>query len=109
MLDNSALRRPLTVTDFAPDIEKEIAELAADQTPLLTTRQSTHGSFAENARVWQLLCDEARKTKFMNDEQRLAYNMICLKLARLLQHPEVQDHWDDIAGYAKLGSNGCER
>jgi hypothetical protein len=35
--------------------------------------------------------------------------MICLKLARLLQHPEVQDHWDDIAGYAKLGSNGCDR
>ena len=108
-MDASTLRRPLDIKTFVPDLEKEIAELAADPTPLLTTRESTHGSFADNARVWQMLCTEANKTRFLNDEQRLAYNMICLKLARLLQHPEVQDHWDDIAGYAKLGSNGCDR
>jgi len=103
------MQRPLSVRDFVPDLEAEIAELADDQTPLLTTRQSTHGKFEENARVWQLMCDQARGTAFLNDEQRLAVNMIFLKLARLIQHPEVQDHWDDIAGYAKLGSNACDR
>jgi hypothetical protein len=89
------------------DVSK-IMDIEPERDLLLQTRETTHGSFDENARVWQLFCDEANRTQFCNDRQRLAYNMICLKLARLLQHPEVQDHWDDIAGYAKLGSEGCE-
>ena len=34
--------------------------------------------------------------------------MIFLKLARMAQTPGVKDHWDDIAGYAKLGAEACD-
>jgi hypothetical protein len=33
--------------------------------------------------------------------------MICLKLSRAVQNPDYIDHWDDIAGYAKLGAENC--
>lgn len=76
-----------------------------DTSELLASREKTHGSFRDNAKVWQDLCTKAQQTMFMNDEQRLAFNMIALKIARLLQNPEVRDHWDDIAGYARLGGD----
>lgn len=76
-------------------------------TAILASREHTHGSFDENARVWQAICTEANRTEFTNDRQRLAFNMIALKLARLIQNPTIRDHWDDIAGYARLGADGC--
>lgn len=75
---------------------------------LLAEREKTHGKFSENARVWQAICDMFRQTAFQNDSQRFAANMIFGKLARMAQTPGVKDHWDDIAGYAKLGSEACE-
>ena len=34
--------------------------------------------------------------------------MIALKLSRILSgQSNFKDHWDDIAGYAKLGSEAC--
>lgn len=76
--------------------------------PLLVEREKTHGSFASNAEVWQTLCTIFNKVQFQNDSQRLAANMIFLKIARMAQTPQVKDHWDDIAGYAKLGAEACE-
>lgn len=84
-----------------------VAAPAAETSTLIAEREVTHGSFDENARVWQSLCTEANQTPFINDRQRLAYSMIALKMARLLQNPHVRDHWDDIAGYARLGGDGC--
>lgn len=100
-------RKPFDVNVIGDEVEKEITRVVHD--PLLRARQGTHGSFDENARVWQALCTEASRTQFVNDRQRLAFNMLALKFARLLQNPDVKDHWDDIAGYAKLGAEACGR
>lgn len=75
---------------------------------ILVEREKTHGKFEENARVWQTICNMASRTAFQNDSQRCAFNLIALKLSRMIQTPQVKDHWDDIAGYAKLGSEACE-
>jgi hypothetical protein len=35
--------------------------------------------------------------------------MIALKLSRILSgQANFKDHWNDIAGYAKLGSEACD-
>lgn len=103
------LRRLLDVANIAePPIEDAIKDFIPTQA-LIAQRETTHGDFDENARIWQALCDMARETRFENDRQRLAANMIFLKVARLMQNPNVRDHWDDIAGYAKLGSDGCTK
>lgn len=96
---------PSPSNDFESAIQAAGATAAEE---IIAERASTHGSFDENARIWQALQTESLSTAFLNDRQRLAYSMICLKLARLIQNPNIADHWDDIAGYAKLGSEGCE-
>lgn len=83
-------------------------ELLPDRDPLLQEREKTHGSFHDNAVLWQRLCDVFKHARFLNDEQRLAAEMIFLKLARMAQHPEIKEHWGDIAGYAKLGAEACD-
>jgi hypothetical protein len=41
----------------------------------------------------------------LNDVQREAVEMILHKVGRIISgDPNVHDHWDDIAGYAKLVS-----
>lgn len=79
-----------------------------DREPILVEREKTHGSFAENARIWQSMCNLAKDGRFCNDSQRLAVEMIFLKLGRLIQNPAEPDHWRDIAGYAKLGEEACK-
>lgn len=76
---------------------------------ILTEREATHGSFRDNARVWVALLDAMwwYEINHAPHEQNLAVTMIMLKLARLAQNPKVKDHWDDIAGYAKLGAEAC--
>jgi hypothetical protein len=110
MQDTSAmLRRPLDVKSFLPEVELELSKLADEPTTaLINERETTHGDFDENARMWQGLCEMASHTRFENDRQRLAINMIFLKIARMMQNPNVRDHWDDIAGYARLGADGCK-
>lgn len=75
---------------------------------LITERKTTHGDFAENARISQTFKDTARNEKGwgnLNDVQREALDMIFLKISRVLSNnPNFNDHWDDIAGYAKLVS-----
>lgn len=103
------LRRLLDVANMTePPIEEAIKDYIPTKA-LIAQRESTHGDFDENARVWQAMCDMSGDTQFQNDRQRLAANMIFLKIARLMQNPNVQDHWDDIAGYARLGADGCTK
>ncbi len=73
---------------------------------LLDERNSTHGSFIDNARVSQAL-----KEVFRNEEgwqeldtiHREAIDHICGKFGRIMAgQPTFNDHWDDIAGYAQL-------
>ena len=72
---------------------------------LLTERGKTHGDFTDNARITQGL------KAVMRDESVLALpdimvealDMIVHKIGRILAgNPALADHWDDIAGYAKL-------
>lgn len=78
--------------------------------PLLVTREATHGSFKQNAmthsKLWGAVPPEASMK--LSIEQHLALNMIFLKIARLLSNPRHRDSWDDVAGYAKLGSEACD-
>lgn len=77
----------------------------------LNERQSTHGDFADNARVSQALKKVMRDINMYyggpaeiayTDIQKETIDMICLKLSRIASNPNVADHWRDIAGYATL-------
>ena len=78
---------------------------------LLEERQKTHGSFRMNAEI-------AHQIKGVFDNhgygtaniiQREALDMMAMKLARILSgQANFKDHWDDLAGYAKLGSEACD-
>ena len=74
-------------------------------------RHMTHGPFARNALISQEL--KQHLTSFGSSTlchaQREVLDMICLKLSRILSGQAMfHDHWDDIAGYAKLGSEACD-
>lgn len=71
---------------------------------LLEQREHTHGSFANNARMWHRFCQAINNDKQFNPEQALALAMIFLKIARAHENPNVPDHWLDIAGYATLAA-----
>ena len=83
-----------------------------DRDPLLTERESTHGSFAVNARVSQELKAIIYKSgayDILSNVHRESLDMICLKISRVLSgQANHKDHWDDIAGYAKLGAEACD-
>jgi hypothetical protein len=77
---------------------------------LLAERQTTHGSFATNARLSQAfkaLMHSSPGWASMTDVQKESLEMIALKLSRILSgQADYRDHWDDIAGYARLASKG---
>lgn len=72
------------------------------------SRNKTHGSFAENARVSQHIKNFMRSCagySKLTNVQRESIDMIALKLSRIVSgRAGVQDHWDDIGGYAELAS-----
>lgn len=84
-----------------------------ERDPLLQEREKTHGSFAENAAISQAIKRIYRGLS-INDHykavHREALDMIALKLSRILSgQADFKDHWDDIAGYAKLASEACDK
>jgi hypothetical protein len=81
--------------------------LTTDRDPLLTKREKTHGIFEANAHIWQGFMEIGPMPS--NTPQALALTMIYVKLSRLLQHPEVKEHWTDVAGYAHLGAEACPK
>lgn len=71
---------------------------------ILNERESTHGSWADGARVSQ----DLKRALRINKEHRPAWvnealDRICMKLSRIAvgDHLEV-DHWKDLQGYARL-------
>ena len=80
-----------------------------ERDPLLQQRQTTHGSFADNAEISQRIKDamalnRAHRAPVFNE----ALDMIALKISRICSgHENFKDHWDDIAGYAKLAAEAC--
>ncbi len=72
----------------------------------LDERQSTHGDFADHARVTQMLKTVIQNQpgwKSLNAMQRESLDMITHKIGRIMAgNPNHADHWHDIQGYAKL-------
>jgi hypothetical protein len=75
---------------------------------ILADRMNTHGEFEDQARVTQTIMDILSSEPGWNKlsyTQREAMHMIAHKLARAIAgNPDHPDHWDDIAGYARLVS-----
>ena len=80
---------------------------------ILAERGQTHGDFSNQAE-----CTQDLKKAFHNWAQhntqtpymKEAVDMILHKLSRVATgDPFVQDHWDDIAGYATLVSDRVAR
>lgn len=73
---------------------------------LLDERNSTHGSFIVNSRVGQSLKDVIRRELSYRDLpliHREALDFIFSKIGRIMAGQyDYNDHWHDIAGYAKL-------
>jgi hypothetical protein len=80
----------------------------AYETPLLNEREATHGRFAENAYVSQAIKETMRSApnwESLPCIQRESLDYIAGKIGRILAgRANHNDHWDDIAGYAKLVS-----
>jgi hypothetical protein len=73
---------------------------------LLQERGRTHGSFHVHAQCTQKLKGVARtfpNWERLSDDQKEALEMVLHKVGRILAgDPNFQDHWADIAGYARL-------
>lgn len=86
---------------------------------LLTQRSKTHGDFDDNSRISQALKhviaveNIARQTRGqlpLPSHTREAIDMILHKISRAVAgDADFRDHWDDIAGYAKLVSERCSK
>lgn len=80
----------------------------AEVNEILTEREKTHGIYKNHADIAQRLKFTMRKTpgwQVLTDSQAEALEMIAHKIARILNgNPNINDHWDDIAGYATLAS-----
>lgn len=72
---------------------------------LLAERGKTHGDFAVHAGVTQHLKRALHHYEWakLSDMQKESLEMIAHKIGRIIAgNPNHKDHWDDIAGYAKL-------
>lgn len=73
---------------------------------LLKTRGATHGDYhqqAELAGAIRELFSTAERWRLLTRVEKDAVLMIAVKLSRALTgNPHEPDHWNDIAGYARL-------
>lgn len=82
---------------------------------LVNERGKTHGKFSDHARCTQRLkatfVDEldkrhVRQQTPLSNRQVEAIEMILHKIGRIVAgQPDFQDHWDDIAGYARIAND----
>jgi len=83
-------------------------------TEILDERGKRYGKFKDHAEISQRLKYVVRDRRdVLLDDQREALEMICHKIARILNgDPNYADSWIDIAGYAQLVADrlqGVER
>ena len=125
----SDIRRELRATiedDMAIEIGKSVVERPVVKTTeaLLNEREKTHGDYTEHAQITQSLkhvlygahllgpASDVPYSAYakLNPCQREALDMIAHKIGRILAgDPDFRDHWDDIAGYAKLVADRCSK
>ena len=100
------------MSDAMDKLNEEMAKIVRPLSPptstnnLISERAKTHGDYEQQTFVTQQLKQVMRRNsnhdKF-SDIQRESLEMIALKIGRILAgDPDFRDHWDDIAGYAKL-------
>lgn len=79
---------------------------------LMQDRNRTHGPFKQQAAAaveLKAVMKKYLKDQVLQAEHSEALDMIAHKLARIIiGHANYKDHWDDIAGYAQLGSKACD-
>lgn len=109
MQDTSIERRPFDVSKMLEGVGSPVEKPTRE--PLLTTRQTTHGSFQDNAILSQSLKSFMRASPGwakLTDIEREAIDMISLKFSRILSGKSMErQHWEDVAGYAKLVEEQC--
>lgn len=106
--------------DFVLETKEEPVEYSVYKSPMPSTdtqtlvneRGKTHGDFADHARITQLLKDvikielvrrHQRGQPKLTSTQKESIDMILHKIGRVVAgEAGFQDHWDDIAGYAKI-------
>jgi len=113
------LTRAQLATELKPGLNAlfglEFKELGETQKPvavhtLLQERAKSYGTFILLAKTAQefksvLYRELGARNKRLADDQAEALDMILTKIARVVNgNADVVDHWEDIAGYAKLVS-----
>ena len=96
-----------------PQVAQPEVPRAPDATEvLLSTRENTHGSFPDNARLSQSLKRSFRAElgwELLSDVEREAMDMIALKFSRILSGKSLErQHWEDVVGYGKLAEGQCK-
>lgn len=85
---------------------------------ILNEREKTHGDFGQYSELRTLIadalvefmCKHKIKRAKLNDVQLTAINSIISKMCRIFcGDPNFADHWDDIAGYARLGKGASSK
>lgn len=85
--------------------------MTTQRDPPLQEREKTHGDFKVNAALAQDLKNAVRNWNVhgISSRQMEAIDLICTKIARIVSgDSKHKDHWLDLAGYAKLGSEACD-
>lgn len=81
------------------NIEKGTEEILAE-------REKTHGDFKVLAIIVDAIKYQMKQSPgwpYLRATQKESLGMIAHKIGRILAgDPDIKDHWDDIAGYAKL-------
>ena len=94
-----------------------------DTTELLNERGKTHGDYGHHANITQNIktvmancwapwngADRVHCWHKLRNDQKESLDMIAHKIGRILAgDPDFRDHWDDIAGYAKLAADRCSK
>lgn len=85
-----------------------------DTADLVASREETHGNYADVSRIAQSIkqiisyecsnrIDRSQKPLFLAHVESL--EMIAVKIGRIIAgDPTFQEHWDDIAGYARIAN-----
>jgi hypothetical protein len=82
---------------------------------IIVDRSKTHGNWERNAAASQAIkkvfvAHSCQAGICLESNHREALDMIALKLSRIITgDPDFRDHWDDIAGYAKLVADRCSK
>jgi hypothetical protein len=101
------------VHGFAADMHEQSREKSDETRQLLEARPKTHGDFAPGAKFVQTVMRAAQESPSwgqMTDVQKECFHHIAQKLQRVVcGDPDFADHWDDVAGYAKIAVREINR